>query len=115
MDHERIAQDIEFAVGDAASDVAYDMDMNMGWGYSDEWILAIEEAKKEGVRDVKGWFADWLYNNPDFLQDLIGDRVYDKCKGNPEDALKILEAMKEHAHPGLITACNKMIKNWNMR
>ena len=116
MDHDRIAQDIQNWVGDAAGDVAYDMDINMGWGgYPDEWIVEIEKAKKDGVQDINGWFADWLYCDPDFLEGLIGDRVYDKTKGNPDDAIKVLMSMKEHAHPGLRIACDKMIKRWEER
>ena len=117
MDHDRIAMDIKHEVGDVAGDVAFDM-MNME-GYesymSPDWDEAISKAKKSGVQNISGWFADWLYDNPDFLEGHIGDKVYDKSKGVPNDAIKILESMKEHAHPGLRIACDKMIKRWEER
>ena len=116
MNHERIAQDIEHWVGDAAGDVAYAMNNSRGWGgFPEEWILAIEKAKKDGVQDVSGWFADWLYNDPDFLEGLIGDRVYDKSKGNIDAAIKVLMIMKENAHAGLTKACDTLIKVWEER
>jgi len=114
LDHASIAMEIENSVGDAASDVAYEMTQMDGYAayLSYDQQKAIKEAKEEGVQDIGGWFADWLFNDPDFLEGLIGDRVHDKAKGNAYDMIKIVEAMKENAPSGLLTACDNLIKYW---
>ena len=36
----------------------------------------VTEGKKRGVRDVRGWLADELYNDADLVNDLVGDQLY---------------------------------------
>ena len=38
-------------------------------------------ARKRRVRDVAGAVADMLFNDPDMIKDLVGDKFYDWCHG----------------------------------
>ena len=119
LNHELIEQkahDIGQWLQDAVGDVA-DCDP-----WSEEWKKRIKKAKKDGVTDIKGWYADELYNDVDTLQDLCGDRIHDAANQvagthkNPEFDLHfvaIAEKMKERAHTALVKALDKLIARHN--
>jgi len=109
------ANDIYQWLQDAVGDVA-DCDP-----WSEEWQKRIKKAKKDGVTDIKGWYADELYSDVDTLQDLCGDRIFDAstelrmADGNPDNPthdqyfIAIANKMKERAHKALVTALDKLI------
>jgi hypothetical protein len=45
------------------------------------------KARRTGVRDIKGWLADELYNDRTTVRDLVGDRLYDLLRSLGEDPL----------------------------
>ena len=63
--------DIVNYVEQAVSEIAYDPYAREN--YKDK----IAEGKKRGVRDIRGWLADELYNDSDVVSDLVGDQLYD--------------------------------------
>jgi len=97
-------------VGEAVSDVAYSVDED-----DEYWGKKIKKAKANGVRDIKGWLADELYNDEDTLSDLLGDKVYDEARGDKEIMIKILEEIKRSSHLALAKVCEKSIKRWRKR
>ena len=42
----------------------------------EDYADLIKKAKRRGVTDIGGWLADELYNNPDVVNDLVGDQLY---------------------------------------
>jgi len=118
---EKKADEISQWLQDAVGDLAYTCDPLDG-----EWRKRVKRAKKDGVQDLTGWLADEYYNDPDTLQDLAGDRIFDaatqltrntKERGNPVSTeehnlhfIAIAEKMKEHAHPALVKALDKLIE-----
>ena len=73
---ERLVQQKAYDIGqwlqDAVGDIAYDH-----FPMDPKWQRKVAAAKKAGVTDLKGWLADEYYNDPDTLQDLVGDQIYD--------------------------------------
>lgn len=77
----------------------------------------IAKAKRSGVTDLEGWYADELYSDADTLQDLTGDRIHDAAEGKSlkeryKCMILIAEAMKDRAHQALKKALNEHIKHW---
>ena len=124
---EEKASDIVNWLQDAVGDCAHSSDPD---DYMDpKWVRKIKKAKKDGVRDIKGWLADEYYNDVDTLKDLAGDRIHDAAtelctttqaipEGQKEHNLlfiKICEAMKDRAHTALVTALRSMIREHQKR
>lgn len=74
---EQKAHDIRSWVGDAVGDMAANY-KDFIWMDS-KWKKRVENAKRNGVIDLKGWLADEYYSDPDMMQDMAGDRVHDAC------------------------------------
>jgi len=111
---ESAASEISSWIQDAVSDIAYDQ---AKYPADPETVKKFEKAKRNGVTDIQGWYADVLYNDVDTLQDLTGDRIYDAVKGKDtkerwENMILIAEAMNNDSHPALVKALNYHIKNW---
>ncbi len=62
--------DIANYVAEAVGEIAYD-DFAL-----EEYKEKIKNAYRGGVRDVRGWLADELYNDADVVNDLVGDQLY---------------------------------------
>ena len=58
--------DIANYVATAVGEIAYD-DFAL-----EEYKEKISEGKKRGVRDIRGWLADELYNDADLVNDREG-------------------------------------------
>ena len=114
--YEKAADQLKGFLGDACGDAAYDMVNEWeqtGNAYSAKDTKVLNKAKKDGVRDLHGWFADELYNRKGLLQDLLGDNVYMYWTGplTDEDKIKIYEAMLTSAgHTALQEALRDLIK-----
>jgi hypothetical protein len=76
-------------VGNACSDIAYDQAewyVNSGGkGFSDTATKYFDKLIKNGCPmhkwDLGPSYADELYNDPDTLCDLLGDRIHDALNG----------------------------------
>ena len=100
-------------IQDAVGDIAHDAML-----YPEPDVKKkIAKAKRSGVSDLEGWYADELYNDSDTLSDLTGDRLYDAAEGKTlkeryRNMILIAETMKERSHKALEKALNEHIKNW---
>ena len=85
-----------------------------------------QEEAKEIAREMYGWIqsacgdmaegdeaaAEDMYDDPDVMEDLLGDAVLDKAKGNMEDMKLILkELLAIHRTGGVRTAIQRLIEN----
>jgi len=86
-----IADQVHAFLQDACTDMAYTVELDF---FDGKIAAAIERARKEGVRDLKGWLADYFYNNPDTLMDFAGDKICDLTDGDEVLAAKVLEELK---------------------
>lgn len=94
-DLEQHASDLRNHLENACSDIAHsEVEMfNKGTFMGAEGTdIKLENAKKDGVIDLAGWYADELYNDVDTIGDLLGDRIHDAAKGN--NAIMIAIATK---------------------
>ena len=110
------AAEIHCWIQDAVGDIAYGMDpedIKESYGKKLGW------QAKHIHRD---WLADELYSDPDVLQDLCGDRLFDAAteicgtSNNPEHPkcfISIANRMKERSHSALIEALDKLIERHN--
>jgi DNA phosphorothioation-dependent restriction protein DptG len=106
------ASEISSWIGDAVSDIAYG-----AVEFQDaETQEKFRKAKKNGVTDLQGWYADELYNDVDTLQDLTGDRIYDAAEGKDkekwENMIRIAEVMQDSGYKALTIALTRHIKSW---
>jgi hypothetical protein len=102
MDEKQIknaANNVSNFLEDAVGDMASDMCSSSSGFLDDKWSKHIKKLKKNGCGDIMGALADDLYNDPDTLQDLMGDRIHDEVKGNDEDYLKVLDEMDKRSFP----------------
>lgn len=106
----KISSEIRSHLETAVGEMAHDM-MKLGSGYlDDKWIKKIKAAKKRGVTDIEGWLGDALFNDAGTLQDLMGDRIYDLCKGNRLIYGQVLERLSINSFPALGEACRELDK-----
>lgn len=107
------AREISSWIGEAVSEIAYG-----AVKYPDpDNQKTFKKAKKSGVTDMAGWYADELYNDVDTLQDLTGDRIYDAAQGKTlkeryENMILIAEAINDGSHPALVKALTSHIERW---
>jgi hypothetical protein len=62
--------------------------------FDGETAKAIQKARKDGVRDLRGWLADYLYNDPDTLRDLASDKIHDLAEGDASLSEEVLLELK---------------------
>jgi hypothetical protein len=106
FDGQKVAREVLQFAQDAVGDIASDM-LSMSSGFlDDEWKRRIAAARQSGVPDLTGWLADELYNDPDTMSDLLGDRIYDATGGDEAKFALVLDALAEgrRAHPALAQA-----------
>ena len=117
---EQKAMEILSWVEDAVGDMSREMHPNdIDICYGKKWAAKLKRAKANGVTDLNGWLADEFYSDPDILQDLCGDRLYDAATQisgtwkDPENSLHfvaIANKMKERSHNALSKALDILIK-----
>jgi len=111
------AQQIISLVEDACSEIGY-----INW---EEFKLSgtclgdkklddkIKEMKASGVQDIGGALADDFYNDPDFCEDMLGDRIHDEAEGEPKIIVALAESIKElSSNQAMKKACDNIIKRW---
>lgn len=114
---ERIATEVRSWIEDAAGDTAGTSFSNLMLNLAhDEAARAkVLAAKEDGVVDVCGWYADELFNDPDWLSDITGDRIFDECHGNYDDMIAVSRQMRDGAHEALRKAMDSHIEEWERR
>ena len=109
---ESAASEISSWIQDAVSDMAY----GKAEFQDEETKKKFTKAKRKGVTDLHGWYAEELYNDVDTLRDLTGDRIYDAAEGNMDkkfsNMILIAEAMKDSGHKALTIALKRHIRDW---
>lgn len=95
-------------VQDACGDLAHNY--QVGW-LDEVWQAKVDKAIEQGVLDVSGWLADEYYDDPDTLQDLMGDRIYDESHGDDWAFVQICWEARKQAHQGMAKALDTMILN----
>jgi len=76
MDAREIKSWVESAAYDGACSIVADFKQGV---LDEETKSKIQKLKDDGVTDLIGAHADQLYNDPDFLEDMLGDSVYDSA------------------------------------
>jgi hypothetical protein len=108
LNYEKIAREVRSHLETAVGEVASDM-LSPGSGFlDDKWKKRINKAKKNGCRDIMGWLADELFNDPDTISDFMGDRIYEATNGNDADYNKVLDVLSTNAFPGMKKACDSL-------
>lgn len=106
FDPKRVADELLGYCQDAVGDVANAI---LEFPDDDEtWSKKIKAARRKGVTDIHGWLADELYNDPDTLCDLIGDRLHENCGGDKVKQYAVLKHLEDRAFPGLAKACKTL-------
>lgn len=85
---------------DAAGEMGYEHSAHSDYAEPDIQ-KKIAKAKKEGVRDIGGWMADEYWNDSDFLQDMLGDKIYEECDGDRALQNAVYDHIAKNAHPAL--------------
>ena len=80
---------------------------------SEDMHRKAKKALKNGVTDLHGWAADELFNHAGVIQDLLGDKIYDLCRGNWADMVRVAGQLQEkYSHIPMRIATNRMIFSW---
>jgi hypothetical protein len=110
------AREVSQWLQDAVSDLAFGTTYEM---LDQKWQKKIEEAKWNGVTDLKGWLADEFYNDISTLCDLSGDRIHDlagpyEMPDHAKNKIAIAKKIKETANRALTHAMEEHIARWNI-
>ena len=73
MDACQIKQIVECACGEVAHEIV--LDFLQGFAEDGAHKTELIRLQKAGCSDLEGALADCLFNDLDFLQDMIGDRI----------------------------------------
>jgi len=103
---DEIADETRGWIESAVSDIAYSTDPDdFGFCWGEEWAVKIQNAKKHGVQDIKGWLADEMYDDADLLRDLLGDHIFD-------GATQVAGTSNDPDHSEwFIVICQKMLES----
>lgn len=113
----RVDSWIQDAVGDMADAYRHSF-------FGSEYRKKVDQAKKDGVIDIKGWLADEYYNDVAILRDMLGDRVFDEACSITRDSnspafelvyIEICKKMKESAHKAMKAALDMLIEDHSER
>jgi hypothetical protein len=96
---QQIAREAVNFLGSACADIAY----GKPWEYSPEAEAWLKKAKKNGVRDFEGAYADHLYNDPATVSDLLADRLFDECPDNETNNAVVDELARMLPHMPAVT------------
>ena len=109
------AREIDSYLQDAAGETAFNTPFDL---FEPELQKKIRKAKKDGVTDIKGWLADEIYSDVNFLRDMAGDQIHDACmslgiKYSSKEFnltfVRIACSLSENKHPSLKQACKMLI------
>ena len=116
MNAEEIASEVRSWFVNAVSDMAFEMVTSNGVynGMNDVNRKKIENAKRDGVEDIQGWFADELYNDEDCFY-MIADKVLTLCEQNQVSIIGVYNELKNIGHATLQSFCEKQIKYYSKK
>lgn len=97
---------LEDAVGDCAFEAS---ESDIVFSYGDKYAKKIKDARRNGVVDLTGWLADELYNDPNVVSDIVGDRLFDSARTD-EDRCAVARVLRNGAHSALRIACDRFIE-----
>jgi hypothetical protein len=98
-------------VEDACGDMAFEQ--SKYGGLDEETKQLIKKMKGAGVKDIPGSLADYYYNDPEFCEDMLGDRIYGDAEGDAQNIVILAEAVKELSTcQAMKTACDEIIRRW---
>ena len=109
------AKEIDSYLQDAASEAAFSTPLDLFEPYLQK---KMRKAKKDGVTDIKGWLADEIYNDVNFLHDIAGDQIHDACmslgiKYSSKEFnltfVRIACSLAENSHTALKQACKMLV------
>lgn len=112
---ETIAYEIKGWIESACGDAAYS-------GF-DCLIREYPEKKKRWEKEripvdlQKDILADLLFNDPDYLGDFLGDRIFDAANpfgGSNEVKALIAREISSNSHKAMRDACAKLLIRWNI-
>jgi len=116
MNPKELAQEAIQYLQNACGDVAYQItedfesDPEQATMFHPEFAKWHKKAKKMGVSDFCGAYADYLYNDVETLTDLLGDYTYDLAQCNREiQRLTLIEIRRAEVHTALESAVNDLI------
>lgn len=85
------AEDVAHAIKGALEDAAFETAsteaeefLEDGHAFSEEATKKLRKARRDGVTDLSGWYADELINDAAFIRDLAGDRIHWTHSANPD-------------------------------
>jgi hypothetical protein len=73
---EGVAWAVDGYVQTACGELGYEA-ANDGEAFDEDLDRQLRRLKRQGVRDIGGALADYLYSDPRTVQDLAGDRLYE--------------------------------------
>lgn len=114
---EEAADQIASWLQDAAGDSVYTDDLDeieKDFDHIKDIKKLVADARSWPVTDVKGWFADVLYDDPGWLGDMTGDRTHDEGRGDYRNMIAIAECMEssKYSHTALKAAMKKHREDW---
>ncbi len=96
FDPRRVCDDLisyaESACGDMAGGVCDYPDLD------DEWGGRVKEARRRGIRDVRGYIADEFYEDVDAMADLCGDHLCDLAGGDVAKRNAVLDILAKRGN-----------------
>jgi hypothetical protein len=100
-----IANNIATFVEDTIADMAHDQVSMWENGEPNE---TFSEMEADGIIDIAGAYADHLYNDPEVLADIMGDRVFYSAGWDSPSTYEPLldELSKVRTFPAWIKACD---------
>jgi len=96
MSAREIKKYAEDAVGDISSDLVQEFKTN-GKCSDPEFTTELKKLKKNGVSDLVGALADHMYNQESFLEDMLGDKIYESAP-DEEGRLKLVSELRGMAN-----------------
>ncbi|RJQ26711.1 hypothetical protein C4577_02885 [Candidatus Parcubacteria bacterium] len=110
MDAEAIADEIQGFLQDAVGDMASGM-ISFPDMMDDKIKKKFNRAKKEGVRDLQGWLADTIWDDPNSVEDLIGDKICDLTNGDKNIRNEVCKELINSGHRALSIAAKRLLRD----
>ena len=71
------------------------------------------KAKKAKVKLTRDWLADELYSDPEEVWELLGDRIWDVCKGDNDTIIAFCKIIEGRGSSAVKRAMRKAIEKYS--
>ena len=88
-----IRNHLETAAHESAHELYFEF-IKVGSIYDKKAENRFIEMGRKGIRDIPGAYADEIFENPSFIEDMVGDKIYELAP-TKEQRLKILDQLDE--------------------